>query len=80
MNSSNTENTPGVQKHIGQDKINNFDAGFRGRVIPAGFDGSSQARKIWNGMFHKKPALIARCIGTSDVVKAVNFARDNSLE
>jgi hypothetical protein len=46
MNSSNTENTPGVQKHIDQDKINNFDAGFRGRVLPAGFDGSDQARKI----------------------------------
>jgi FAD/FMN-containing dehydrogenase len=80
MNSSNTENTPGVQKNIDQDKINDLQAGFRGSVLPAGFDGYDQVRKIWNGMFDKKPALIAQCVGTSDVVKAVNFARDHNLE
>lgn len=41
-----------------------------------GYDG---ARQIWNGMFDRKPAIIARCVGTSDVIHAVNFARDNNL-
>lgn len=30
-------------------------------------------------MFDRKPAIIARCLGTSDVIHALNFARDNNL-
>ena len=30
-------------------------------------------------MFDRRPAIIARCIGTSDVMKSVNFARENNL-
>lgn len=30
-------------------------------------------------MFDHRPALIARCVGTSDVINAVNFARDHDL-
>ena len=41
--------------------------------------GLRRARQIWNGMFDKKPALIARCRGTADVIVAVNFARENGL-
>ena len=37
------------------------------------------SRKIWNGMHDKRPALIARCLSTDDVVHAVNFARDHGL-
>jgi FAD/FMN-containing dehydrogenase len=38
-----------------------------------------QARKIWNGMHDKRPALIARCLNNDDVSQAVSFARDNNL-
>jgi FAD/FMN-containing dehydrogenase len=37
------------------------------------------ARKVWNGMIDKRPALIARCTGTADVVACVNFARDHDV-
>ena len=49
-------------------------------MLPAGTNGYDQARKIWKGLFDRKPALIARCVGTSDVIQAVDFARDNDLE
>jgi len=42
----------------------------------AGYD---DARQIWNAMIDKRPAAIARCTSTADVVQAVNFARDNDL-
>nr|WP_321168288.1 FAD-binding oxidoreductase [Halorubrum sp. JWXQ-INN 858] len=37
------------------------------------------ARAVWNGMIDKYPALIARCRGTADVIRAVDFARENGL-
>jgi FAD/FMN-containing dehydrogenase len=80
MSYANDSNTDGVQKNIEQKKIEEFKAGFRGSVLPAGKHGYDQARTIWNSMFDRKPAVIVRCVGTSDVIKAVNFARANDLE
>src|SRR5438128_2188141 len=57
-----------------------FKAGFRGQLLRPGDDAYDGARKIWNGMFDRRPALIARCAGTADVVSAVNFARDQGLQ
>ena len=52
---------------------------FRGEVLLSSDDAYEDARQIWNGMFDRRPAIIARCVGTSDVLNAVNFARDNDL-
>ena len=52
---------------------------FRGEILLPGDHGYEAARKIWNGMFDRKPAIIARCVGNSDVINAVNFARDQKL-
>ena len=54
-------------------------ASLRGELLQPGDDGYDGARLIWNGMFDKKPALIARCSGTADVIDAVNFARENGM-
>jgi FAD/FMN-containing dehydrogenase len=51
-----------------------------GGVITPGDAGYDEARRIHNGMFLRRPALIARCLGTSDVVDAVRLARANDLE
>jgi hypothetical protein len=51
-----------------------FQANLRGRVLRDGDAGYDDARKIWNGMIDRKPALIARCAGVADVIAAVNFA------
>ncbi|UCE14411.1 MAG: FAD-binding oxidoreductase [Candidatus Heimdallarchaeota archaeon] len=37
------------------------------------------ARKIWNGMIDKCPALIVRCTGPADVIDSVKFAREHDL-
>jgi FAD/FMN-containing dehydrogenase len=52
---------------------------FEGRLIAPEDGDFDEARKIWNGMIDKRPALIAQCAGTSDVVAAVNFAREKGL-
>jgi FAD binding domain-containing protein/berberine-like enzyme len=50
---------------------------LRGRLLGPGDSGYDEARKVWNGMFDRRPALIAHCAGTADVIAAVNFAREN---
>ena len=40
---------------------------------------TTAARAIWNGMIDKRPALIVRCSGTADVIKAVRFAKEHDL-
>ena len=52
---------------------------FRGEILLSGDKGYEASRKIWNGMFDRRPSIIARCVGTSDVINAVNFARDQNL-
>ena len=56
-----------------------FKAGLRGQLLRSGDDTYDEARTLWNGMFDRRPALIARCAGTADVISAVNFARDRRL-
>jgi FAD/FMN-containing dehydrogenase len=60
-------------------KIENLKQHFSGKVILPGDDDYDEARKIWNGMVDKRPAVIARCSGTQDAVTALNFARDNGV-
>ena len=50
-----------------------------GEILLSGHPGYDSARKIWNGMHDKHPALIARCVNDDDVRHAVTFARERGL-
>ena len=52
---------------------------LRGPLIVADEPGYDSARSIWNGMIDRRPAVVARCLGTADVVAGVNFAREHGL-
>jgi FAD/FMN-containing dehydrogenase len=52
---------------------------FRGELVLPSDDTYEQARRVWNGSIDKRPALIARCSGVVDVIRAVAFARDYEL-
>jgi FAD/FMN-containing dehydrogenase len=54
--------------------------GFAGRLIGADHVDYDVARSVWNAAIDRRPRLIARCVGTADVVAAVRFARDHDLE
>jgi hypothetical protein len=47
---------------------------FRGDLLRPGNQRYEEARAIWNGMYRKKPGLIARCRDLSDVQAAVRSA------
>jgi FAD/FMN-containing dehydrogenase len=55
-------------------------AGFAGDQFAADDAGYDDARKLYNGLIDKRPALIARCAGTTDIAAAIGAARERSLE
>lgn len=59
--------------------VGDFRASLRGELIGPDDLGYDEARKVWNGMIDKRPALIARCRGVVDVIYSVEFARKNDL-
>jgi len=60
-------------------KIEELKGAFEGEILLPSDGAYDSARQIWNAMIDKRPAVIARCATTSDVVRGVNFARDNRL-
>jgi len=54
-------------------------ARFRGEIVLPGSPSYDDARRLWNGMFDRRPALVARCIGTHDVLEAVRFSQEHGL-
>ncbi len=71
--------TRGADSVLDEEAVAAFRAGMRGPVIRPDDAGYDEARRVWNGMIDRRPALIARCTGVADVIDAVNFARDNDL-
>jgi FAD/FMN-containing dehydrogenase len=59
--------------------LQQFKSGFRGEVLDPGNDGYSSARRVWNGLIDRYPALIVRCTDPSEVIRAVEFARNEHL-
>jgi FAD binding domain/Berberine and berberine like len=52
---------------------------FQGELIGPDDARYEEARKVYNAMIDKRPALIARCMGANDVSLVVGFARDHDL-
>jgi FAD/FMN-containing dehydrogenase len=61
------------------DVIDDFKSKLRGRLIQPDDPDYDEARKIWNAMIDRRPAMIVRCAGTADVMCAVTFAREHEL-
>src|SRR3974390_263985 len=56
-----------------------FRGRIRGEVLEPTDNGYNDARKLYNGMIDKKPALIARCVDAADVMTCVTYARESGL-
>jgi FAD/FMN-containing dehydrogenase len=54
--------------------------GFGGELVRGSDHGYDAARRLWNAMIDKRPAVIARCRSTGDVVAAVTQAREDGME
>jgi FAD/FMN-containing dehydrogenase len=65
---------------LGEATVQELREAIRGEVLLPGDDGYAEACQVWNGAHAgRRPAIIARCAGTADVIAAVGFARSNDL-
>jgi FAD/FMN-containing dehydrogenase len=63
-----------------EERVNELSAGLSGRLVRPGDTDYDEVRRIHNGLIDKRPALIARCRSSSDVARAILFAKESGLE
>jgi FAD/FMN-containing dehydrogenase len=61
-------------------QIDAFRSSFAGEVVTPDATGYDDARRVWNAMFDRRPALVVRPTTVDDVVTAVRFGRERDLE
>jgi len=69
----------GSEIDLPQDVFSAWRGRLRGPVLTSADAGYEDSRTVWNGMIDRHPAMIARCLGTNDVIECVRFARANNL-
>jgi FAD/FMN-containing dehydrogenase len=59
--------------------IGRFRSAFGGEIVAPGDAEYEAARRVWSGLFDRRPALIVRPTNTDDVAAAIQFGRDANL-
>jgi FAD/FMN-containing dehydrogenase len=74
MHTATTERQP-----IPQAAVDELRAAVGEQLIAPGDVRYDDARRVWNAMIDRHPALIVACRGVADAVAAVRFARDHDV-
>ena len=64
---------------IGKAALNELSRSLHGQLIVAQSSEYDAARRVWNRMIDKRPAMIVRCVDAADVSSAITFAREKEL-
>jgi FAD/FMN-containing dehydrogenase len=64
---------------LSEAEVQSLEGVFAGELIQPGNPRYETARRVWNGMVDRRPAMIARCADEGDVVAALRFARERGL-
>ena len=75
----NVTTTQGRELYVGKDIFNGLKMQLRGPVLLPGDVGYEESLIVWNAMIDRKPAVVARCLGSADVIACVKFARENDI-
>ncbi|TAL07323.1 MAG: FAD-binding oxidoreductase, partial [Chloroflexota bacterium] len=70
---------PGTSGRVTKARLQRLSGWFGGDVITAGSKGYDDARRVWNAMYDRRPALVLRPAGAADVATAIRFGREHDL-
>lgn len=68
-----------IIKNIETLKIEAFSSQLRGNIVVPADASYEEECKVYNGMIHKHPGMIVKCVDVADVIASVNFGRENNL-
>jgi len=63
-----------------RDHVNRLRDTFDDEVITQGDDGYDAARRVWNAVYDRRPALLVRPSHPDNVARAIRFGREHDLE
>jgi FAD/FMN-containing dehydrogenase len=64
---------------LAQEKLDALRMRLRGPLLLPTDQEYGDSRTVWNAMIDRRPAFVVRCVGVSDVIECVRFARDHDL-
>src|SRR5512140_728867 len=64
---------------LSEKSVKEFRESLRGKLVEPQDKGYDDARKVYNAMINKHPRMIVYCKDVADVIRSVNFARNNKL-
>jgi FAD/FMN-containing dehydrogenase len=68
-----------TQPSLDPETVKTLRGHLDGQLLLPENEGYDEARRVWNGMIDKRPALIVRASGVADIQRAVTFAREHAL-
>ena len=71
--------TTGSNAVLQEAAVEEFRNSLRGRVLLSDDEGYDEARTVWNGMIDRRPGLITRCAGVSDVNTKTKSRHDKTM-
>jgi FAD/FMN-containing dehydrogenase len=81
MNAIANDRYPSVPlRDISPVYIGRLAARLEGRLLLGDDDGYDDARRVFNAMIDRRPAIVLRCANAQDVVEGVTFARTHDLQ
>jgi hypothetical protein len=74
---THAEPVPG--QRFSESQLAALDARLDGDIVDCRHRDYQKARRIWNAMIDRHPAVIIRCRAVADVVTAIDFAREHAV-
>jgi len=79
MSSSKTSLANGGAIGVESSAIEKLRSSLRGSLLFPGDEDYDKARTVWNATVDRRPAMVIRCAGASDIRKAVEFGREHNF-
>jgi hypothetical protein len=79
MSAQHLKNRNGDELDLAAEEFERFETCLRGAIVRPNDGDYDDARKVYNAMHDRRPALIVRAVDSADVKAVVDFSRTHDL-